>query len=845
NFNNANAGTDKPVTATGYGITGADAANYTVLQPAFATANITPLQLKWNANGTVRNKTYDGTRTATVSTAPALVGILGNDDVRPAVGAVNFDNMNIGTSKDVTATGYEITGTSASNYITPTAQPSFAKANITPLQLTWANGTVSDKTYDGTTTATTNIQPALNGVIEDDDVTPVFGSASFSDASAGTAKSVTATGYNIAGSDASNYAIITPPAFATAKITPLQLTWTNGTASDKTYDGTRIATVNIPPALIGIIEGDVVTPSVGTINFSDANVGTDKPVTATGYSIIGTDANNYAITAQPLFATANITHRTITVTPDADQSKVYGTTKDPVLAYTYSGNANGETPGFTGALSRISGDNAGSYAISKGSLAISDNGSFLVSNYTPLAMSSAPVYFTITKATGTGWVKIEGWYAGETPNSPNPYSETNPGAGVTYKYQGVSSTEYPLQSTPPSNPGSYKVTAAFPPAENHYFSAEAFFEVKQKANVQVIWTPACGHEYIYNGKEQRPTPSAAGYASSDFVLTGAGTNADSYTMTAELKTPDKGVSLQNAACPYTIAEKQLTVSWDAQREFTYNKMVQYPQASVKDGETNIPLHISGTQSAAGTHSIMAIITNELTRKNYALQSNTMDYTIFKKDLTPKFQTTLPDFEYKNDTLRVPTEVFQDTAALQQILDSIVAYEGFATDTVKKETDDAKILTGKAKVKIDYDDQDGNSQGKQGRFLLAKRVETTQKATATIITDDVSADNYKPLDRSITIVEMGDDDEGGPATFCKREDGRCIALNAEICEFIYGEVVPTCGEVPIPNTPNPIPYTPVTPRYYSLKGTFLGTIKPTAPGIYIEARGVKTKKIIVK
>ena len=42
-FANANVGNAKPVTVTGYALGGADAANYTVVQPTGLTASITPL----------------------------------------------------------------------------------------------------------------------------------------------------------------------------------------------------------------------------------------------------------------------------------------------------------------------------------------------------------------------------------------------------------------------------------------------------------------------------------------------------------------------------------------------------------------------------------------------------------------------------------------------------------------------------------------------------------------------------------------------------------------------------------------------------------------------------------
>ncbi|MCL2284290.1 MAG: hypothetical protein FWC26_13320, partial [Fibromonadales bacterium] len=263
--------------------------------------------------------------------------------------------------------------------------------------------------------------------------------------------------------------------------------------------------------------------------------------------------------------------------------------------------------------------------------------------------------------------------------------------------------------------------------------------------------------------------------------------------------------------------------------------------------------------------------------NYILANRIKNYEILKKDLTPYFAAVYPDdFPPNADTLWVSHEVFADSTLLLEVLEDLIDYDGFATDTVKKETDDATVLKGKAKVKIKYDDdEDGNSQG--NKSFLAKRVETTQKATATIITDGVSADNYTPLVRPTAIVILATvvEDDNAPQIYCKRnskyaEIGRntCGAIGGEIFEELFcvidatctqitasfslnactsldGEPVPTCNETPIPHTPNPIPYTPVTPHYYTLKGTSLGTTKPTAPGIYIAKIGKQTLKIMVK
>ena len=58
---------NKPVTVSGYTISGADSANYSLTQPAGLTANITPLGL--TVSGVVANdKVYNGNNAATFNT---------------------------------------------------------------------------------------------------------------------------------------------------------------------------------------------------------------------------------------------------------------------------------------------------------------------------------------------------------------------------------------------------------------------------------------------------------------------------------------------------------------------------------------------------------------------------------------------------------------------------------------------------------------------------------------------------------------------------------------------------------------------------------------------------------
>ena len=60
-FSAKNVGTDKAVTVRGYTLSGADAGNYTLVEPTGLTANITPANLLISGL-TANNKVYDTTR---------------------------------------------------------------------------------------------------------------------------------------------------------------------------------------------------------------------------------------------------------------------------------------------------------------------------------------------------------------------------------------------------------------------------------------------------------------------------------------------------------------------------------------------------------------------------------------------------------------------------------------------------------------------------------------------------------------------------------------------------------------------------------------------------------------
>ena len=176
------------------------------------------------------------------------------------------------------------------------------------------------------------------------------------------------------------------------------------TAANKEYDGNTDATVNASGATItGKVDGDDLTVSVATGSTFDSADAGSRTVTLGTLTLDGTSAGNYtlATSGNQTTATANITVRDLTVKPNSGQSKSYGTTPDPVLAYTSTGTVTGETVAFDGALSREAGEDVGQYDITKGSLELKDSGTFKATNYN-LVLDTAVVTFEITKGTYGG-----------------------------------------------------------------------------------------------------------------------------------------------------------------------------------------------------------------------------------------------------------------------------------------------------------------------------------------------------------------------------------------------------------------------------------------------------------
>ena len=175
---------------------------------------------------------------------------------------------------------------------------------IAPKALTITGVGAADKTYDGTTTAMATGSAVLSGVVGEDDVTVVPGTAAFTDENAGT-QTVTFTGYGIEGADAGNYTV-SQPADVMATISRKPVTITGTAADNKVYDGTTAATVAQAGEVTGKLDGDDVTVQAGAAQFASAGAGEDIRVTFSGFTLTGADAGNYILSAQPADGMADI-----------------------------------------------------------------------------------------------------------------------------------------------------------------------------------------------------------------------------------------------------------------------------------------------------------------------------------------------------------------------------------------------------------------------------------------------------------------------------------------------------------------------------------------------------------
>ena len=330
-FGDKDVGAGKRVDLTGGVLGGRDAANYSLTAPAFVNAAITHRPLEIAMAGAVL-KQYDGTTLASFAGNQfQLNGMLATEPLSvtgPAQGS--FDSRNVGQQKLVTASGaFIISGAQLSNY-SVAAVPLLASGSLVHTSVSAGVGTVTpkpvnaalvaaDKVYDGTRMAT--LSGSVSGLIAGDSVILDGATGLFDTKHAGTAKTVTLAGAQLAGVDARNYTL-SSSATTLANIAPRLISATGIVAADKVYDGTR--TAQLSGALSGAIPGDTLSLDSLAGLFDSKNVGLNKAIAITGM-LGGLDAANYTLST-PSTVSAAILHRPVEIAIAGEVRKQYDAT---------------------------------------------------------------------------------------------------------------------------------------------------------------------------------------------------------------------------------------------------------------------------------------------------------------------------------------------------------------------------------------------------------------------------------------------------------------------------------------------------------------------------------------
>jgi trimeric autotransporter adhesin len=394
--NSGDVGTDTVTTAMG--LTGTGSGNYALVQPSGLTAVISAATLTASSSVT---KTYDGTTTASLSGAnTVLSGFVAGQGATVNAGVTGtFSGADVGTG--VTVTGGALTtsqltansGTVLSNYILPSSDNGTGTINPAVVNLT------GSRVYNGGTDAAAGIfgsAGTVNGVDGQTLTLTGIGTLASKDTGTPSLSSLGSLALNNGTGAASNYTLV--GGTDSVSVSPLAITVT-ATGNGKVYDGTLTDSVSL--ASNGVFAGDTVTFSDTSAQFADPNVGTAKPVTVSGISLGGTNANDYTVSDAMTTTTAAISPAIVSFTG----TRVYDGGTDANASVFGS---NGTVAGIAGQTLVLSGSgtlvgkNVGSEGVtSLGTLALG-NGTGLASNYTLVGgtdtVSVTPLAITVIGA---------------------------------------------------------------------------------------------------------------------------------------------------------------------------------------------------------------------------------------------------------------------------------------------------------------------------------------------------------------------------------------------------------------------------------------------------------------
>ena len=410
--------------------------------------------------------------------------------------------------------------------------------------------------------------------------------------------------------------------------------------ADKIYDGNTIAIVSGTATLDGVLAGDTVSVSAGTASFADKNVGTEKNVVFRDYSLSGTDANNYKLSAQPS-ATANITAKPVTITDVAAADKTYdGTTTAQITgtavisgkvdgddvevvngtaAFADANVGNGISVTFSGFS--LSGADAGNYELSAQPVSVTAN--IAKADYTNAPELNINIIMNQANAQ-TGTLTALNFFGGNMP-ADAVITATESAKGTVIDSISVADGTLSYSSktniTTEGTTETYNVTIS----TRNYNDITATLTFTTVAKTPVTISGVSVADKVYNGQAVSyigtPTAAANGEAvevsaytytwqdAEGNVLSAAPVNAGSYKLVIAVAADDPNY-VGSATVSFTISKATVTVTVDDKEAYVGSDMPEltYTVSGLASGESlavNPTLTCNADMDKPGEYAITA------------------------------------------------------------------------------------------------------------------------------------------------------------------------------------------------------------------------------------------------
>ena len=287
---------------------------------------------------TANNKVYDGTTKVSLNVSGAIItNKVSGDNLTVSSATGSFSTSSAGVDKFVNVSNITLGGSSASNYyLASSGNQNSTTANITKATITVESGiTGLIKQFDGTTTASLSGYNAVVTGLVGSEYVDVSATGHFEDINVANKKAITIDTITFSGTYASNYQLATSgnQTIAYAAIFKREITVSGITASNKTYDGTTVATLVYTDVVISNLVDGYAATIMATGDFIDKNVGTDKIVNIKGYSVSKGSAYYTVASGSQSQTTANITAKYLRIRGITALDKEYDGTTTATLDY--------------------------------------------------------------------------------------------------------------------------------------------------------------------------------------------------------------------------------------------------------------------------------------------------------------------------------------------------------------------------------------------------------------------------------------------------------------------------------------------------------------------------------